>query len=191
MLDDPTYQQALIADDGVIARIAGRIQHGRGGDQSGSEPLFTVDDLTPAIARSGDMNRRADVLYKRLQRPNERPLAEAGCAIINDLLERVVHDLLGFTDSIGRPTVGSIMIALRRLLAQDGAGLVLFVEDLALLHGVQGQLLEALITPRTGEAIHSKERISGSRAKSAQLSPLRRIPGANSNNRSRPFAPVS
>jgi hypothetical protein len=154
LLDDQIFLAALIADGAVISRIAARIQRGRSGDQSGAEPLFTVDDLTPPISQSGKMNRDAEKLYKRLQRPHERPLAEIGCDIINHVLEQVMQSLLGFTDSYGRPSVNSIIVALRRLLARENKELVLLVEDLALLHGVQGQLLEALITPRTGEAIY-------------------------------------
>jgi energy-coupling factor transporter ATP-binding protein EcfA2 len=47
MLDDPTFQQALIADGSVISRVAARIQRGRSGDLTGGEPLFDVEDLTP------------------------------------------------------------------------------------------------------------------------------------------------
>jgi hypothetical protein len=59
---------------------------------------------------------------------------------------------MGLTDNLGRPRISTIMIAVRRVLARNKMELVLLVEDLAVLHGIQRQLLEALITPRRKES---------------------------------------
>jgi hypothetical protein len=65
---------------------------------------------------------------------------------------RVAQETMGLTDNLGRPRISTIMIAVRRVLARNKMELVLLVEDLAVLHGIQRQLLEALITPRRKES---------------------------------------
>jgi hypothetical protein len=148
LLGDPLYKDALSADGRVIARLAGRITHGRAGDTSGEEPLFDFDDLVIDVDNAGLMNRLAKNAYDRFKRPNERWLAKIACDVLNHTLEDVAQETMGLSDNLGRPRIKTIMIGARRVLARKNMELVLLVEDLAVLHGLQRQLLDALITPR-------------------------------------------
>jgi hypothetical protein len=151
LLGDPLYKDALSADGGVIARLAARITHGRAGDASGEEPLFGFDSLIIDVQNAGFMNRLARDAYDRFKQPGQRWLADIACDVLNHTLEDVAQETMGLSDSLGRPRISTIMIAVRRVLARQDMELVLLIEDLAVLHGIQKQLLEALITPRRRE----------------------------------------
>ena len=152
LLGDPLYKNALSADGGVIARLAARITHGRGGDTSGEDPLFAFDDLVIDLPNVALMNKLARDAYDRFRRPTQRWLADIACDVLNHTLEEVAQETMGLSDNLGRPRVSTIMLAVRRVLARRKMELVLLVEDLAVLHGIQRQLLEALITPRRRES---------------------------------------
>lgn len=128
---------------------------------NGAEPRGVMAKLAANVTREGAANRRyqfeahdfdnlvADIDPSELSVSARRPLrylADAkyradAAQVFNGVLDRATQSLL----DLGGTPLSEVFLELRRALLEDGKELVILVEDFAVLSGMQGALLDALI----------------------------------------------
>lgn len=139
LLQDPVYRDVLSQRDGVIRRTID-VALERGG-ASAERPRFEEHDLHLDLADLGGMSAQAKKLFGKLT-SNDRWTTPT-----LDLLNDVIDSAVGALFDVRRGEVGDLLIDVRAALEEQGRELVLLVEDLALLQGVEQELLEAVIAP--------------------------------------------
>ena len=144
LLGDPVTLPHFINPDpnatGVLTRIADRFLHGAGGTDAGPPNQFNLDDFAflqnVEIAQLSAPNRN--------YLPNLRKVDELQIAIrcLNDVIDRAVGRLVAFAGTV---SLSDVFLDIRRQLLKDERELVILVEDFAVLAGIQGPLLDAII----------------------------------------------
>lgn len=129
---------------GVLTRISDRCLHGSNRPGSGpAETEFLPVDFT-FISDSAELNLKLLSLSARSYIPNLRRdpsmLADA-IRFLNEVLETARSGLV----DLGGVSLTELFIDIRKNLLEDGKELILLVEDFAVLAGIQGPLLDAMI----------------------------------------------
>ncbi|MGD9676457.1 MAG: protein DpdH [Candidatus Bipolaricaulia bacterium] len=148
LLTDPVCRSYLIRVGGPIHRIAGDIVDGyRKPDDEDSEELgFRPDDLKFSTANLRGAGAPARTAAKGLL---VTQIAEAAAAILSDALDVAAKDVIG----LGEVSLADVFEDLRAGLMEQGKQLILLFEDMAIMRGLQSDLVDAITTPavRDGE----------------------------------------
>lgn len=143
VLHDPVVRKRLTDDDAVIPRLVGLAMRGRSdGDGLDDDAIRVADDDLPlAIAEIGEASQGARKLL--LQMGSNPAIRSASVDLINEALPSAVKRVF-VTDQVD---LIEVFRDVRRELQASGKELVLFIEDLTVLHGVEREFLDAIIEP--------------------------------------------
>jgi hypothetical protein len=135
---------------GVMARLAEQVTDEASGPEDTRQHQIRPEDLQLSSELVGRLNHSAQRFYHSLHGGRGERLDEAA-RIINRVLDPAKQDLL----QLGDGSLTDLFRAVREQLFQDGKELVLLVEDFAVLSGMQGALLQVMITEayRDGEQV--------------------------------------
>lgn len=142
LLKDPqisAHFDAYESEHGIIARIADRFLSGKKQNVDVTKFYFQENDLDFLLKQTtADLASITRPYAQQLRNPERR--AEA-----IGFLNEVVDAALGKLVELGGASLSEIFIDLRRQLHADDMELVLLVEDFAVLAGIQGPLMDAMI----------------------------------------------
>jgi hypothetical protein len=129
---------------GVLTRISDRCLHGSNRPGSGpAETEFLPVDFT-FISDSAELDLKLLSLSARSYIPNLRrdpSMLIDAIRFLNEVLETARSGLI----DMGGVSLTELFIDIRKNLLEDGKELILLVEDFAVLAGIQGPLLDAMI----------------------------------------------
>jgi len=143
MLGDPVLSQHLLRDGGAIHRIARIAFEGLSGDDDADRDLeFAATDLPLDVA---DLPRAAQPTQKAIQELHaSKQLRIAALEALNEELPEAKRSVF-----IGSGVdLLSVFEEVRHSLGSQGKELVLFIEELVILHGIDRQLADAFTVPR-------------------------------------------
>ena len=138
LLQNDVYRRALVQDGGVIQRTIDRALERVSAEES--LPRFTAADLHLDLAEFADMSAAGRKLFQKLRNDKYKNAAL-------DLLNEVLDPAVGLLFDVRRGEIGELLNDVRAELQARQRELVLLIEDLALLQGVEHELLEAIIAP--------------------------------------------
>lgn len=143
VLRDPVVRRKLVEPGGVIRRLVGLTVRGRhdGDGLDDDATRFLDSELPLTFDEIGDSSKGARTLLGQLATIPD--LLSSAIALINEALplaEKRVS-VSGAVDLI------EIFRDVRRALLEEGKELVLFIEDLTVLHGVEREFLDAIVEP--------------------------------------------
>ena len=143
ILRDPVVRRRLTGDGAVIPRLVGLAKRGRSdGDGLDDDAIRVVDDDLPmAFAEIGEASKGAQKLLTQLASIPD--LRSAALGLINEALPAAVKRVF----VSGQVDLIAVLREVRRELLVSGKELVLFIEDLTVLHGVEREFLDAIIEP--------------------------------------------
>jgi len=143
ILRDPVVRRRLTADRAVIPRLIGLAKRGRSdGDGLDDDAIRIVDsDLPLTFTEIGEASRGAQKLLNQLAVIPD--LKSAAVCMLNDALPTAVKRVF----LSGQVNLIEVFREVRRELLRSGKELVLFIEDLTVLHGVEREFLDAIIEP--------------------------------------------
>jgi hypothetical protein len=142
LLDDPElWRHHFYGDEtkptGVMFRLADRVTREGSADRRCQFEANDFDGLTSLVAPS-DLSRGARAPIKRLA---DKRWQQVAADILNSVLDQATQNLL----DLGGTPLNEVFLEMRRALLEDRKELVILVEDFAVLSGMQGALLDALI----------------------------------------------
>lgn len=143
LLTDPATREHLTREDGPIARLARDLVEGyqRADDDEEEEKLgFAVEDLafTPTSLRGA--GRPARMAVNALALPE---VSDAATKMLSDAIDAAAPDVIG----LGSISLNDVMFDIRSELHENGKELVLLFEDMAIIRGLQLDLIDAITTP--------------------------------------------
>ena len=142
VLRDPVVRRKLAAPGAVIPRLVGLAVRGRQeGDGLDDATRFLDTDFPLTFEEIGDTSKGARVLLGQLATIPE--LLRAAVAVINEALPLAEKRV---TVS-GQVDLVEVFREVRRALLAEDKELVLFLEDLTVLHGVEREFLDAIVEP--------------------------------------------
>ena len=143
VLRDPVVRRRLAADGAVIPRLVGLAMRGRSdGDGLDDDAIRIAEgDLPLRFEEIDHVSRRAKDLLGQLATIPE--LATAAINLINEALPSAVKRVF----VSGQVDLIEVFRDVRKALLADKKDLVLFVEDLTVLHGVEREFLDAIVEP--------------------------------------------
>ena len=143
VLHDPVVRRRLTDDGAVIPRLVGLAIRGRrDGDGLDSNAIRIVDDDLPLeFAEIGKASEGARTLLGKLALFSD--LRSTAVDLINDALPSAVKRVF-VSDQVD---LIAVLREVRREFLASGKELVLFIEDLTVLHGVEREFLDAIIEP--------------------------------------------
>ncbi len=147
LLYDPFFRTKFLGQDGLLNRLA---QHVLGKveevERLEEHRRFSSQDLPLNLRDWAQAGQRARHVYSDLLGSDE--LQQQAVEWLNRNLDFAIASLLELRgDKLSR-----LMLEIRRQLAEQGAELILLIEDFARLQGIENQLLEALLVqPHQGE----------------------------------------
>lgn len=148
LLQDPVIGKHFMAYNGedldnfgVLARIASRCIDGQR-DVNDASSFFTDEDLVVDTSFDrADMTALARKYLTGLERRNGAKREEA-VKYLNELVDDAISQLLAFSGF----SLTDLFVEIRKCLLQDNIELILLIEDFAALAGIQGSLLDAIIS---------------------------------------------
>ncbi len=138
---DPIVRERFTSPGAVIPRLIGLAQSGRqDGDGLDDDAVHIAgSDLPLMFGDIGDVTPRArNTLLSMSTIPDKRRVA---LEIVNDALPQAVKRVF-LSNSID---LVAVFRDIRREIRQQGKELVLFIEDLTVLHGVEREFLDAIV----------------------------------------------
>ena len=148
LLQDPVIYNHFMAYDGndvanygVLARIAARCISGQRDVEDGSSFFAPEDLIVDESFVRADMAALTRNCLTGLERRNGAGRKDA-VAFLNELIDDAISQLLGF----GGFSLTDLFVEIRKCLLEDKIELVLLIEDFASLAGIQGSLLDAIIS---------------------------------------------
>jgi hypothetical protein len=143
VLRDPVVRRRLVADGGVVHRLVGLAQEGRrDGDGLDDDAMrISAEDLPLAFEELADASKGAKDLLVKLS--SLAKLRTAAVDMMNEALPIAVKRVF----VSGQIDLIEVLRDLRRSLHEAGRQLVLFIEDLTVLHGVEEEFLDAMVEP--------------------------------------------
>jgi hypothetical protein len=147
LLHDPVFRKRLLADGGVIRRLVGLALHGRqvDDDLDDDSGQFGIEDLPLSATDVVEASKDAQEAFRYLS--GDQTMRQTAVDVLNERLEAAESMLFVSADL----RVGDVLLDVRRSLLERGLELVLFIEDLTVLHGVQQELLNSLVVPAQDE----------------------------------------
>lgn len=144
LFSDAALDQHFITH--VLTRLVTRAIGGRSESDGETLSQFTAEDLI--LPRQIDLNQAARQVrdYYQVQiaiAPPERlkPIVD----LLNDAVDPAIANVFQFEQNSGGMTLQDIILAVRKILLEDGKDLVLLVEDFQALAGIQDVLLKVCI----------------------------------------------
>jgi hypothetical protein len=133
--------------ESAIGRRAMRFVDSRDSDEKIDDAGFTLDELDGLreLSRLGTSSPFTEAV-RRLVVHKKYGELDAALRALNWALDQAVAEQM-VSGAQGRPTLNVVFRRLRESLQRAGKELVILVEDLKLLHGVERALLEILIDP--------------------------------------------
>ncbi len=143
ILRDPVVRRRLTADGAVIPRLVGLAMRGRRDDDGLDDDAIRVtdDDLPMGFAEIGEASKGAQKLLGQLGLLPD--LMSVAVDLINEALPSAVKRVF----VSGQIDLIEVFREVRRELLNSGKELVLFIEDLTVLHGVEREFLDAIVEP--------------------------------------------
>lgn len=143
VLRDPVVRRKLAAPGAVIPRLVGLAIRGRqaGDGLDDDATRFLPADLPLTFEEMGDASKGARDLLRQLATISE--LVDGAVELINDALP-LAEKRVAVSSHVD---LVEIFRDVRRALFDDGKELVLFIEDLTVLHGVEREFLDAIVEP--------------------------------------------
>ncbi|MXW97456.1 MAG: hypothetical protein F4Y05_02465 [Acidimicrobiaceae bacterium] len=140
ILRDPVVRRRLTGEGAVIPRLVGLAMRGRSDEDGLDNDAIRVveEDLPLAFAEIGEASKGAQKLLSQLVNPD---LKSAALDLLNEALPSAVKRVF-VSDQVD--LIGVFRDVRKELLA-SGKELVLFIEDLTVLHGVEREFLDAII----------------------------------------------
>jgi hypothetical protein len=139
MLRDPVFRHHFLEPGGVLDRLASHVVGGGGIERVEQRRSFTVADLPLSFAKVMQASKPAQSIYRDLVA--NKGLREAAVGWLNRYLDDSVSQLMRMSGT----DLLRLMVEVRAQLAIEGVELIILIEDLATLQGIDQQLLEALI----------------------------------------------
>lgn len=138
-LGDPFIAKHLAAEGGIVDRFVRESLQGRGFDDRDSPYEFVISDLVRNFDDIAQVNDAGKLFFQAL---HGRPvLQRQTVAWMNKHLASALRRVYGLRANELR----ALVFDLRQRLLAEGKELVLLVEDFAVLQGIQGELLDALL----------------------------------------------
>lgn len=143
VLRDPVLRRKFVAPNAVIPRLVGLAIRGRrDGDGLDDDATSVLDrDFPLTFEEIGDASSGARALLGQLA--TIPGLLRAAVTILNEALPLAVKRVF----VSGQIDLVDIFRDVRRALFAEGKELVLFIEDLTVLHGVEREFLDAIVEP--------------------------------------------
>lgn len=140
ILRDPAVQDAWFRQ--VLLRI---VHASLSGTATPADRQFQVDDLVPpgtaaASIQTTEVNRALQYLAN-----SSGNYRETAAEILQELLDPALRTIFRFTQALQQRTVQEVVEDIRKQLLADGKELVLLIEDLAALSGIQQPLMDIMI----------------------------------------------
>ena len=143
VLRDPVVRRKLVAPGAVIPRLVGLALHGRrdrdGLDDSATRVLET--DLPLTFVEVSDASKGARDLLSQMATLPE--LQRSAVQVVNEALPSAVKRVF----VSGQIDFVDVFREVRRDLYAQDKELVLFIEDLTVIHGVEREFLDAIVEP--------------------------------------------
>ncbi len=146
LLRDAVFRRILLQRGNVIERLTNHV-FGKSNrvHRLDERRQFVEEDLPTKVTDVPDLRRAGadakDLFEAFLSHPSVRRIAVAW---LNESLNDALASLLALRNN----RLFDLMLELRRQLAEDDVELVLLIEDIAMLQGVDQQLMEALLVRR-------------------------------------------
>jgi len=144
LLGDPAIESHFINSDstvpGVLTRIADRFLNGAGGNDTGPPNQFNLEDF--AFLQNVEIGQLAAPTRLYLPQLNEVHKLQIAIRCLNDVIDDAVGKLVVFAGTV---SLSDVFLNIRRQLLKERLELVILVEDFAVLAGIQGPLLDAII----------------------------------------------
>ncbi len=143
VLRDPVVRRRLVEPGAVVHRLVGLAVRGRreGDGLDDDATNFLDSDLPRTFEEIGDTSSGARTLLGQLATIPD--LRSAAVSLINQALPLAVKRV----SVSGNVDLVEIFRDVRRALLVEGKELVLFIEDLTVLHGVEREFLDAIVEP--------------------------------------------
>ena len=155
LLVDPFFERRFAADGGVLDRLVREAMDGRReGDKD--EPFeFSPEDLNLTLPDIRKANAEAQDLYTLLH--GDVAARREAAALLNDHLQPAIEALFG----VPQEQLINVMRQARQQLLAEGLELFLFIEDFAILQGIQRDLLQSFTwaTAQAGQPLFCSIRV--------------------------------
>lgn len=126
----------------VLHRIVGA---SLGGASNPADRQFRADDLAPPQQAAGqDLPQRVQMALAFLGNANGR-FRSTAADILQEVLDGALRTVFRVTEALQQKSIQDVVDDIRRQLLKDGKELVLLIEDLAALSGIQQPLLDIMI----------------------------------------------
>jgi hypothetical protein len=140
LFHDPHYRARISQPNGIIEQLVEHISEPpRGYERREERRAFRLDDLPLSGVATLDLSLEARKFFNVLL--SNQHLVPLAVQIINRSLNAAISGVLNFRGD----QLLELMLDVRRYLRAEGKALVLLIEDLARLQGVDAALLQALI----------------------------------------------
>lgn len=143
VLRDPVVRRRLVAADAVIPRLVGLAMRGRhDGDGLDDDAIRVLEGDLPMTFEEIDKASAGarSLLVQLAGLPN---LLQAAVSMINEALPIAVKRVF----VSGQIDFVEVFRDVRRALQAENKELVLFIEDLTVLHGIEREFLDAIVEP--------------------------------------------
>lgn len=141
-LRDPYFRRQWLRQGGVLARLYDlTLGSAQEIDRLDERRQFQEDDLPQNIADVTEASKVTQRFYRHLVREANADLRKALLLVLNRYLDEAIRGLLNLESE----DLASLLREVRRTLEQEGRELVLLIEDVARLQGIDRQLLDALL----------------------------------------------
>lgn len=139
LIQSPEAREMWLGE--VLIRI---VSASLSGASDPAERQFRAEDLAPPTNAVGqDLPLRVQSALAYLGNANGR-FRSTAADILQEVLDGALRTVL-FTDSLSQKSIQDVVEDIRRQLLKDGKELVLLIEDLAALSGIQQPLLDIMI----------------------------------------------
>jgi len=139
LIQSPEAREMWLGE--VLIRI---VNASLSGASDPAERQFRAEDLTPPSNAVGqELPLRVQSALAYLGNANGR-FRSTAANILQEVLDGALRTVL-FTDSLSQKSIQDVVEDIRRQLLKDGKELVLLIEDLAALSGIQQPLLDIMI----------------------------------------------
>ena len=126
---------------GIIARLAKNVTHEGSANRSYQFEPEDFDGLLGDLELEVLSGGSSGTIAKEVIRLQDERWRDSAAEVLNGVLDRATQNLL----DLGGTPLSEVFLDLREALFEDGKELVILVEDFAVLSGMQGALLDALI----------------------------------------------
>ena len=140
---DPVVRRRFTSTDAVIPRLVGLARKGRQDDDGLDGDAMRVHESDLPLTFDTFNDATPEVRKTLLDMSNISDLRRTAVEMINDALPRAVKHVF-LSSNIDLVTV---FREIRREICSQGKELVLFIEDLTVLHGVEREFLDAIVEP--------------------------------------------